>query len=92
MGLRLLGSRPNPFAGSTTVRFELPSAARVRLAVFDVTGRRVRRLQDGMAIAGPHAVVWDGRDDEGRMLPGGVFFYRLETDVASRSARVVHLE
>ena len=58
----------------------------------DVSGRLVRRQQEGIAVAGSHAIVWDGRDDGGRRLPGGGFFYRLETDGASRTMRVVHIE
>ena len=43
-----------------------------------MTGRTVRKLVDGTQGAGSHAVDWDGRNDSGRMLPSGIYFYRLE--------------
>jgi len=51
---------------------------RVRLQLFDVTGRRVRVLADGALAAGRHTLVWDGRLEGGRRAPAGIYFYRLE--------------
>jgi flagellar hook assembly protein FlgD len=65
----------------------------VRLAVYDIAGRAVRRLVDRDAAApGAYSATWDGRDDAGRAVPGGVYFYRLETDGGTRSTRVVRLQ
>jgi flagellar hook assembly protein FlgD len=47
--------------------------------VFDVHGRCVRSLREGPVAAGLLAIVWDGRDDAGRALPGGVYFMRAST-------------
>jgi len=77
--LRLFQNAPNPFNPKTTIRFELPAASAVRLAVYDVQGRLVRELLLGrMLPAGAQTAVWDGRDGAGRALGSGVFFYRLE--------------
>ena len=65
---------PNPFNPSTTIRFDLPESAHVRLRVFDALGREVRVLLDGIRAAGAHEVVFDASD-----LPSGTYFYRLET-------------
>ncbi len=75
----LLRAAPNPFGGHTDIAFELPRAQAVRLAVFNVAGRRVTNLVDGTLAAGRHARAWDGRDREGRLQPAGVYFYRLQT-------------
>ena len=61
---RLVGNAPNPFNPQTTIAFDLARAQSVRLEVFDLRGRLVRRLQDGVLAAGRHEVRWDGRDDE----------------------------
>lgn len=91
-GLRLHGSMPSPFASATTVRFDLYQAARVRLAVYDVAGRLTRRLfERDRATAGAYAIPWDGRDDAGTAVPGGMYFYRLETDHGTQTARVVRI-
>ncbi|MFH1278148.1 MAG: agmatine deiminase family protein [Candidatus Eisenbacteria bacterium] len=73
----LYPNRPNPFNPSTTFRFDLREEDRVELFVFDVRGRQVRRLVDRSFPGGSHEVTWDGRDDSGREVPSGVYYYRL---------------
>jgi cytochrome c peroxidase len=91
--LRLHASRPNPFQSSTTIRYELFAAAMVTLRVYDLAGRVVRTLVPSTYQApGPYATTWDGRDDDGRLLAGGVYFSRLESAGASQAYRVVRLD
>jgi hypothetical protein len=73
------GARPNPARGPTSLHFELPAAAATRLAVYDVAGRRVRQLLDGIAESGVRRVVWDGRADDGSQVAAGVYYVRLES-------------
>jgi len=73
----LYGSWPNPFRGVTTINFSLPRESQARLAVFNVAGQLVRTLTDGVLPAGSQSVSWDGRNQAGRSVPGGVYFYRL---------------
>jgi hypothetical protein len=63
---------PNPFSGTTAIRFALPEAADVRLTVYDALGREVAVLADGRREAGAHTVTFDAR-----ALPAGVYLYRL---------------
>ena len=64
---------PNPFNPATSIRYRLDAASEVRLAVYDVTGRLVRVLEEGMRSAGEHEVRFDGAG-----LSSGVYLYRLE--------------
>jgi hypothetical protein len=74
----LLGSTPNPAAPTTRITFLLPVASgRVSLRAFDSQGRKVRTFDRDFA-PGLNEVVWDGTDDRGRHVQGGVYFYRLE--------------
>lgn len=82
----LLPAVPNPFNPATAIRFRLPRATRARVLIFDVSGALVRSLADGVYPAGEHLVRWDGRDDRGRNLASGAYFYRLEAD-GTRTAR-----
>ena len=82
-------NRPNPFDRNTHIRFSLPSASAHKLAVYDVNGRRVRVLSEGMRAAGVGDVEWDGRDGSGALVPSGVYFYRLETESGSLEGRAV---
>jgi len=65
---------PNPFNPETAIRFDLPQAGAVRLAVYDVLGRAVAMLVDERLPAGTHEATFDAA----RLLSGG-YVYRLQT-------------
>ena len=69
----LMGNYPNPFNPRTTIAYALPASARVRLSVYDMLGREVATLVDGVQHAGRHAVVFDAMS-----LSGGTYLYRLD--------------
>jgi hypothetical protein len=79
---------PNPFQTLTTIRCSMPEAGPATLAINDVAGRRVRTLLDGIVGAGESRFVWDGRDDAGRAVASGVYFYRLQAAAKSHTGRV----
>jgi hypothetical protein len=78
--VQLEPSYPNPFNPETRIAFLLPHPALVSLRVYAVSGRVVRTLADGLREAGPHQLLWDGRDDRGRPAPSGTYFLRLAAD------------
>ena len=69
---------PNPFAGTTTIRFDLPRAEHVRLGIFDLAGRRVARLANSGFPAGFHAVDWNHSSDWRGAVRPGVYIYRID--------------
>jgi len=70
---------PNPVAGTgTLIRYALPRAGRVELEVFGVRGERIRTVTSEFQPAGRRSILWDRRDDSGRQVPSGVYFYRLQ--------------
>ncbi len=70
----LASAAPNPFRAHTELAYTVARSGRVRLAVYDVTGREVAVLFDGVATAGAHALRWDGRSARGDGFPAGVYF------------------
>jgi hypothetical protein len=78
--------------GSARLAFELNQAGRVRLALFDLGGRRVRMIADRSFGAGGQTVEWDGRADDGRRAGPGVYWARLESGAASIARRVTLVE
>jgi len=76
----LLAAAPNPFSGSTSLRFELSSPQAASLTVFDAAGHAVRHLASGEFSRGEHGADWNGRDDSGVAVGSGVYFVRLETN------------
>jgi len=87
--LALYPAYPNPAPGTTSFGFVLPHESHVRLRVYDVAGRLVRNLVDGRVNAGEGAKVWDGRNESGLPVAGGVYFYRLETDTATLTQKMI---
>jgi hypothetical protein len=80
IGTELRAPQPNPAAAGATFRFSLRAAGSVELAIYSVTGQRVRELVNARIGAGEHAVAWDGRDDAGRALAAGMYFVNLRAD------------
>lgn len=87
----LLQNYPNPFNPATTISFSLPARATARLEVFDALGQRVALLHEGPLAAGPHTLQWDGRDERGRPVGSGIYFYRLHSGSFERVRRMVLL-
>lgn len=75
--LALAPAAPNPSSGPATCRFTLPSAGRVKVAVYDAAGRQLRVLADATMTAGAHALQWDGAGADGARVPSGVYMVRL---------------
>jgi len=89
---RLEQNVPNPFNPTTLIKYEVASEARVSLVVFEVSGRRVRTLVARAQPAGRYQAVWDGRDEGGRAVSSGVYFYRLEAGAFTQTRRMVLLK
>jgi hypothetical protein len=86
--VRLQPGYPNPFREATTLTYALPERTEVRLAVYDVLGRRVRVLIDESRPAGRHRVQWDGRAHTGQLVASGVYFVRLNAGGQRRIQKI----
>jgi len=80
---------PNPFNPQTQIAFDLPSAGRAEIRIYDVLGRRIRTLVDGNRPAGRQILGWDGRDDSGKEVASGTYFYRLVAPGVDESRKMV---
>jgi hypothetical protein len=68
---------PNPFNPETTIRFDLAQAGPVDIRVYNVTGQLVRQLTDGHRQAGSYEVHWNGHNNQGQLVPSGIYFCRM---------------
>lgn len=75
--LALTQNRPNPFGRQTAIHYTLPQTGSVSLRVYDVAGRMVRTLVNGISQPGVYNVVWNGLSDDGRTVSRGIYFARL---------------
>jgi hypothetical protein len=87
--LALSQNYPNPFNPQTSVSFTLPVKSEVDISVYNILGRKVRTLVRGNYEPGSHTVIFDGRDDAGKAISAGVYFYRLETAGNSLTRKMV---
>ena len=76
--LTLEQNYPNPFNPTTTIRFELPETGHTSLKIYDLLGREVAILFDGVLGAGPHAVTWNVGEESGATVSSGSYIYRLQ--------------
>lgn len=87
--LTLHRNYPNPFNLTTVIAYELAGASTVNLAIYDLTGQKVRSLISGSQEEGYRTVLWNGRDDGGRVVAAGSYFFRLEVDGAVRRRKML---
>jgi hypothetical protein len=89
---RLVSAYPNPFNPATTIAFELSKSMRVNIAVFDVAGRKVCTLEDGVMSADRHTVTWRGVNDEGARVAAGVYFCRMAAGDVVQTTKVMFVQ
>lgn len=83
---------PNPFNPVTTIRYELPNSEKVHLTIYNTLGQKVRTLVSGQHSAGRYTVLWDGKDDAGRMVGSGLYFYQVQAGSFVKTAKMVFLK
>ncbi len=89
MPLTLYQNHPNPFNPSTTIRYYLPERIHVTLEIYDIAGRRISRLVDGVRERGFQNVEWNGTDGNGNEVVSGVYIYRLRAGKDTISRKMI---
>ncbi len=83
---------PNPFNPTTAIQFEVPAAGKVQVTVFNSLGRPIRTLVDAHYAPGAHSTTWDGRNDAGRSVSSGVYFYTIRSGNFSQTRRMIFVK
>ncbi len=91
-GFELSRPVPNPSRGETQLALDLPAAADVQVAIYDVRGRAVRVLRTGALGRGSHPMRWDGLDAAGGRVAAGTYFIRAQSAGTVRTQRIVRVE
>ena len=82
---------PNPFNPSTRIDYDLPQDGFVKISVLDIIGREVSTILDIKQIAGLKSITWSGTDDQGKMLPSGVYICLMKTNDLILSKKMILL-
>jgi len=85
--IALHNNYPNPFNPTTTIKYDLTGDAMVSLEIYDVMGREIRTLVNNVKSAGYHEAVWDAMDNSNRLVPSGVYIYRLTVNGSAIDTR-----
>ena len=87
---RLEQNYPNPFTGSTTIEYYLAQSADVTINIYNVQGRLVKSLlEKQQTIAGYNIIEWDGKNDNGKIVSSGVYFYQIKTADWKKTKKMV---
>jgi hypothetical protein len=88
----ILGNYPNPFNPSTTIEYALPETGKASLVIYNISGQKVRELVSGILPAGKHSVAWDGRDQTGKAVSGGVYLARIQCGSQVKTGKMLLLK
>ncbi len=80
---------PNPFNPSTTISYDLNEQTQVQLSIFNVKGQKIITLVNDNRNAGIHSVIWNGRDENGKSVPSGIYLYKLQTEKNSSIKKMI---
>lgn len=82
-------NNPNPFNPSTHIKFHLATRNKVSLRVYNILGQQIATLVDGMLESGVYSVMWEGRNQLGQEVPGGVYFYQILIGKYAETRRMI---
>ncbi len=91
-GYSLFQNYPNPFNQSTKIEFTLSQSGFVSLTIYDLLGRKIRTLVSENLSSGYKSVLWDGKDDSGKEVSSGIYFYQLKIGDFSEGKKLVLLK
>jgi hypothetical protein len=80
---------PNPSSGRAVITFEVAERRPIHAGIYDAAGRRIFNLCDAVLDAGRHRLLWEGRDNQGRPVGGGVFWVRVSSAARAEAARIL---
>lgn len=83
---------PNPFNPETTIEYTLPKPTFVKLKIFDVLGQEVKTLVNELQQSGVRSVVWDGKNNQGQLVPSGLYIYQIVADGFIQSSKSMLLK
>ncbi len=86
---QLIGNYPNPFNPETRIAFSTKENGPVAIDIFNIRGQKVKALVNENMVAGPHTVVWNGTDDNGKNVASGVFFYRMKSGKYTSTKKMI---
>jgi hypothetical protein len=71
---------PNPFNPETIIKYQLPASVKINLEIYNILGKKVKKLVDSYQSPGYYSIKWDGTDDHGSKVASGIYIYRIQME------------
>jgi len=83
---------PNPFNPVTNISYQIPRKSKVKIAIYDLKGRKIKTLVDQKQSQGTHRVRWEARNSQGERVATGVYFYQLQTRNQVKTGKMLYMK
>ena len=90
--IKLLAKYPNPFNPITTIRYDLPERRNVQIKIFDMLGRTINTVDYNQTQAGRHTFTWHGKNELGKKVSTGIYFFQLTAGQDTRIQKMLLLK
>ena len=87
--VKLMQNYPNPFNPETTIEFELSKPGKTEVAIYNIKGQKVKTLIDEKLESGMHSLIWFGKDDRGKKVASGIYFYQVEVNKETKVKKML---
>jgi hypothetical protein len=87
--IRFLKNYPNPFNPTTNIQFDLTQAGKTEVNIYNIKGQKVKTLLYQELDVGVHNFVWSGKDDNGKRVASGVYFYKVTVNKQERIRKMI---
>ncbi|MBE9563280.1 MAG: T9SS type A sorting domain-containing protein [Proteobacteria bacterium] len=84
-----IGNYPNPFNPTTTIRYDLPEAGKVKIQIYDIMGSLITELVNSKQTAGSHSVEWSGKNGRGIQTASGIYLYRVQFNEKTKTSKML---
>jgi hypothetical protein len=88
----LLPNLPNPFINSTLIRYQIDNKQKISIKIYDISGRLITTLLDGIVEPGIHKLHWNGQDNKNNKVAAGIYFCRLTAGNKFQSKKIIILK
>ncbi len=92
LGFKLFKIMPNPSRSNSVIQYNLLKIGKVNLKVYNTLGQEVKTLVNGIQAKGQKSIIWDGKDNQGKILGSGIYFCRLQTNNYEQSRKIILLK
>ena len=82
---------PNPFSVETSIQYDLAEESDVKITIYDLRGRAIKTLNEGLKDSGQHIFVWDGKNDEDKKVSSGIYFYQLKSKQYNKTRKMIFI-